>query len=178
VGGAATRILVGGIGRRRDAVEAHELVDDELAHLGLSLVYSVCSCSDRALPRNSSVWRGGLLPRNAEESELHPVRGRNAHVAIAPRRLDRRSQLRSALRDEPLGSRIGILDFEGDPLGAGRAPSDLDRIDRGRLRLVERLERSAVRTEKEPATTVIFEEAELLEPQGVALEGHGGIEVV
>ena len=55
VGEAAARILVGAAGRLRNSVEGHELIDDDLAHLGglQAVVPSVQPGFDGAPPRQT-----------------------------------------------------------------------------------------------------------------------------
>ena len=120
----------------------------------------------------------GVIPsRSRKEGQLHATRGADPGVSISPRRGDRRRHLLSAGDDEPPRKRVAIGHLEREPDGAGYPLTRLDPVDRGRLRVVQQLERCSSGFEEDDSPGVRTPVRYLLQPKRVSVEGDRTIEV-
>src|SRR4051794_19785128 len=116
---------------------------------------------------------------NREQRELQAVGCAHADVEVVPRRLHGIRELLGACCNEARRERGAVRDLERDANGAGDTATDLDLVDRGRLRLVHELEGRAAGVEDcDPCVPGRLPLLELGQAERVAIEPERLVEVV
>src|SRR5215471_8842302 len=113
-----------------------------------------------------------------EQGQLHPVRCLDPGVAVAPRRYDRRCDPRGSGHDEPPRHVLAVRYLDREPDRAGHPAAGLDRVDRLGLGLVEEFELRPAGVEHDDPPGLRTPVGDLLEPEGIAVERQGLVEVL